>query len=152
MANEISHPELRPKQYRENYGEFIGVGENGNLWVEDRDVAELADEFGTPLFIVSESQFRYTYRQFRDAFRHHYPAESQILFANKSNNGLAYRHIMNQEGAGGDCFGGERNVPVPAGRNRCEHPGAERLQQGGRGTGNGGGQRAMHQYRRRRRT
>ena len=54
---------------------------------------------------MSESQFRYTYRQFCDAFRKHYPGHSEILFANKSNNGLAYRHIMNQEGAGGDCFG-----------------------------------------------
>ena len=101
----LARPELTPKKYTENYGEFIGVGPNGNLWVEDCDVAELAAEFGTPLFIVSESQFRYTYRQFRDAFRKHYPGESEILFANKSNNGLAYRHIMNQEGAGGDCFG-----------------------------------------------
>lgn len=98
-------PELTPKEYRENYGEFIGVGDNGNLWVEDCDVAELASRFGTPLFIISESQFRYTYRVFRDAFKAHYPGESEILFANKSNNGLAYRHIMNQEGAGGDCFG-----------------------------------------------
>ncbi len=101
----LARPELTPKKYKENYGEFIGVGPNGNLWVEDCDVADLAAEFSTPLFIVSESQFRYTYRQFRDAFRKHYPGESEILFANKSNNGLAYRHIMNQEGAGGDCFG-----------------------------------------------
>ncbi len=100
-----ARPALTPKKYRENYGDFIGVGDNGNLWVEDCDVAELARRFGTPLFIVSESQFRYTYRTFRDAFRKHYPGESEILFANKSNNGLAYRHIMNQEGAGGDCFG-----------------------------------------------
>jgi diaminopimelate decarboxylase len=98
-------PELTPKEFKENYGEFIGVGDNGNLWVEDCDVAELAERFGTPLFIISESQFRYTYRVFRDAFKEHYPGESEILFANKSNNGLAYRHIMNQEGAGGDCFG-----------------------------------------------
>ncbi len=109
MTNEteatLARPELIPKKYKENYGEFIGVGPNGNLWVEDCDVADLAAEFGTPLFIVSESQFRYTYRRFRDAFREHYPGESEILFANKSNNGLAYRHIMNQEGAGGDCFG-----------------------------------------------
>jgi diaminopimelate decarboxylase len=76
-----------------------------DLTPEDCDVAELAAKFGTPLFIISENQFRYTYRQFRDAFRKHYPGESEILFANKSNNGLAYRHIMNQEGAGGDCFG-----------------------------------------------
>lgn len=100
-----AQPQLTPTKYKENYGEFIGVGPNGNLWMEDCDVAELAAEFGTPLFLVSESQFRYTYRQFRDAFRKHYPADSEILFANKSNNGLAYRHIMNQEGAGGDCFG-----------------------------------------------
>ena len=98
-------PELTPREYSTSFGEFIGIGPNGNLWVEDCDVAELAAEFGSPLFIISESQFRYTYRTFRDAFSKHYPGESQILFANKSNNGLAYRHIMNQEGAGGDCFG-----------------------------------------------
>ena len=100
-----ARPGLTPKKFKENYGDFIGVGDNGNLWVEDCDVADLAKRFGTPLFIISESQFRYTYRVFRDAFRKHYPGESEILFANKSNNGLAYRHIMNQEGAGGDCFG-----------------------------------------------
>jgi diaminopimelate decarboxylase len=97
-------PALTPRRYSTSFGEFIGVGPNGNLWVEDCDVKELADRFGTPLYIVSESQLRYTYRQFRDAFRQHYP-EVEILFANKSNNGLAIRHVMNQEGAGGDCFG-----------------------------------------------
>ena len=105
QENPSGAPQLTPKKYQENYGEFIGIGENGNLWVEDCDVADLVAEFGSPLFIISENQFRYTFRQFRDAFRKHYPGESQILFANKSNNGLAYRHIMNQEGAGGDCFG-----------------------------------------------
>src|SRR5579871_5497229 len=97
-------PALTPRSFTTNFGEFIGIGENGNLWVEDCDVADLARRFGTPLFIISESQLRYTYRQFRDAFRRHYP-DVEILFANKSNNGLAIRHIMNQEGAGGDCFG-----------------------------------------------
>ena len=62
-------------------------------------------------------QFRYTYRQFRDAFRSHYP-DVEILFANKSNNGLAIRHIMNQEGAGGDCFGvNEMYLALLAGTN-----------------------------------
>ena len=105
MATKVAAPELTPRTFNPNFGEFIGVGPNGNLWIDGCDVADLAREFGTPLFLVSENQFRHTYRQFRDAFRQHYPAESQILFANKSNNGLAYRHIMNQEGAGGDCFG-----------------------------------------------
>src|SRR5262249_56606997 len=104
-------PQLTPRTYRKNFGEFIGVGPNGNLWVEDCDVKQLADRFGTPLFIISESQFRYTYRMFRDAFRRHYP-DVEILFANKSNNGLAYRHIMNQDGAVGDYLGRDRSAPA----------------------------------------
>lgn len=79
-------PELMPIDSEVNYGEFIGVGPNGNLWVEGCDVADLAARFGTPLFVLSESQFRYTYRKFRDRFREHYPGKSEILFANKSNN------------------------------------------------------------------
>ena len=116
---ETSHarPQLTPRQYKVNYGEFYGIGPNGNLWVEDCDVKALADRFGTPLFIISESQFRYTYRQFRDAFRAQYP-DVEILFANKSSNGLAIRHIMNQEGAGGDCFGvNEMYLALLAGTN-----------------------------------
>ena len=97
-------PQLEPREYSTSFGEFIGIGPNGNLWVDECDVAALVEEYGSPLLIVSENQLRYTYRAFRDAFREHYP-ESEILFANKSNNGLAIRHIMNQEGAGGDCFG-----------------------------------------------
>lgn len=99
-------PTLAPVDYAVQFGEFIGIGPNGNLWVDGCDVAELAERFGTPLYIISENQLRHTYRVFRDAFRAHYP-DVEILFANKSNNGLAIRHIMNQEGAGGDCFGAQ---------------------------------------------
>jgi diaminopimelate decarboxylase len=97
---------LNPPKYSTTFGEFIGIGPNGNLWVDGCDVQVLAETYGTPLFIVSENQLRFVYRQFRDAFRAEYP-EVEILFANKSNNGLAIRHIMNQEGAGGDCFGAQ---------------------------------------------
>lgn len=109
--------QLTPRQYSSAFGEFIGIGPNGNLWVDGCDVKDLAERFGTPLFIMSENQLRYTYREFRDAFRRHYP-NVEILFANKSNNGLAIRHIMNQEGAGGDCFGvNEMYLSLLAGTN-----------------------------------
>jgi diaminopimelate decarboxylase len=101
-----SAPQLTPRDYKTSFGEFIGIGPNGNLHVDGVDVKTLADKYGTPLYIISENQLRYTYRAFRDAFRRHYP-DVEILFANKSNNGLAIRHIMNQEGAGGDCFGAQ---------------------------------------------
>jgi diaminopimelate decarboxylase len=99
-------PALTPPDYSVTFGEFIGIGPNGNLWVDGCDVADLAARYGTPLYIMSENQLRHTYRRFRDAFRAHYP-DVEILFANKSNNGLAIRHIMNSEGAGGDCFGAQ---------------------------------------------
>ncbi len=86
------------------FSEFIGIGDNGHLWVEGRDCVELAETFGTPLYVMSENQLRHNYRRFRDAFAAEYP-DVEILFANKSNNGLAIRRIMNDEGAGGDCFG-----------------------------------------------
>ena len=106
MATQHGAPNLQPRAYSTAFGEFIGIGPNGNLWVDGCDVTDLAARFGTPLYIISENQLRYTYRSFRDAFRAHYP-DVDILFANKSNNGLAIRHIMNQEGAGGDCFGAQ---------------------------------------------
>ena len=110
-------PELVPHKYKTSFGEFIGVGPNGNLWVDGCDVEKLAEKFGTPLYVISENQLRYTYRRFRDAFRSRYP-DVEILFANKSNNGLAIRHIMNQEGAGGDCFGvNEMYLALLAGTN-----------------------------------
>lgn len=99
-------PQLKPRDYKVSFGEFIGIGGNGNLFVDGCDVQALAEKFGTPLYIISENQLRFTYRAFRDAFRRHYP-DVEILFANKSNNGLAIRHVMNQEGAGGDCFGAQ---------------------------------------------
>lgn len=90
--------------YRHAFSEFIGIGEDGHLRVEGRDCVELAETFGTPLYVMSENQLRHNYRRFRDAFEAEYP-KVEILFANKSNNGLAIRRIMNDEGAGGDCFG-----------------------------------------------
>jgi diaminopimelate decarboxylase len=110
-------PKVEARRYTENFGDFIGIGPNGNLWVDGCDVEKLAERFGTPLYIISENQLRLTYRRFRDAFKRRYP-DVEILFANKSNNGLAIRHIMNQEGAGGDCFGvNEMYLALLAGAN-----------------------------------
>ena len=95
---------LHRPSFSYNYTEFIGIGDNGHLWMEGCDCVELARSFGTPLYVMSEAQLRHNYRRFRDAFATAYD-DVEILFANKSNNGLAIRHIMNQEGAGGDCFG-----------------------------------------------
>ena len=96
-------PLAYPK-FKTHFSEFIGIGANGHLWVDGVDTVELAKKFGTPLYVWSENQLRHNFRRFRDAWEAEYP-KVEVLFANKSNNGLAIRHIMNQEGAGGDAFG-----------------------------------------------
>ena len=39
-------PKLEPIKFKKNFTEFIGVGENGNLWVEGCDCAALAERHG----------------------------------------------------------------------------------------------------------
>ena len=110
--------EIAPRNYKLNFSDFVGIGKNGNLWVEDCDVEELVKKYGSPLLIISESQFRQSFRQFKKAFTDNYKGEVEILYANKSNNSLALRHIMNQEGGGGDCFGvNEMYISLLAGTN-----------------------------------
>ena len=37
-------PQLTPRKYRVNFGEFIGIGPNGNLWVEGDKVISVNKE------------------------------------------------------------------------------------------------------------
>jgi diaminopimelate decarboxylase len=95
--------------------EFITVNEQGHLQVEELDCLELAERFGTPLYVTSENQIRHNYRRLYRAFASRYPRVT-ILFANKSNSNLAVRRILTREGAGGDCFGlGELSVSLLCG-------------------------------------
>ena len=103
-TSETTRPELSYPQFDKHFTEFVGVAADGHLWVEGRDCVELAQTFGTPLYVLSEGQLRHNLRRFRSAFESRYPTV-EVLFANKSNNGLAVRHVVNQEGVGGDCFG-----------------------------------------------
>ena len=101
---------------RHSYQEFIEAGDNGHLFVDGSDVTELAETWGTPLYVVSERQLRHNYRTFRDAFAGRYPSQVEVLFANKALNNPTVRMILNEEGAGGDAFGvGELYIALLAG-------------------------------------
>ena len=45
---------------------------DGRLFIDDLDTNELADRFGTPLFVLSETQLRMNVRRFRAAFAAHW--------------------------------------------------------------------------------
>lgn len=93
----------------------IRVDEDGLLWIEGRAAPELAEEYGTPLYVTSEAQVRANVRRLRRAFEARWP-QVTLLFATKSNANLAIRRVLVDEGVGGDCFGlGELTLSLRAG-------------------------------------
>lgn len=78
----------------------------GLLYVEDVSCVELADRFGTPLYVVSEDQLRRNARAFAGAFAGNWPeGPVRILPSLKANYTLALRHVLSHEGMGCDTFG-----------------------------------------------
>jgi diaminopimelate decarboxylase len=84
---------------------FLSTTDTGELLIEEVGAHALAEAYGTPLHVISETRLRDNYRRIRDAFAARWPAGSNIYFAIKSNPALAVRRALAQEGAGGDCLG-----------------------------------------------
>lgn len=79
---------------------------NGHLFVEDRDAAGIAREFGTPLYVMSETRLRGNARRYLAAFRAGWPhGEVRVLPSMKANFSLALGRILADEGLGCDVFG-----------------------------------------------
>ena len=90
---------------------------DGRLFIEDCDVAELADQFGTPVFVVSERHLAQNLRDYRDALSAYWPeGETRIMAAIKANPNTAIRRVLTREGAGCDTFGmGELELALRGG-------------------------------------
>ncbi len=65
-------------------------------------VAELAAQYGTPVYVYDEQKIRSNYRRAYNAFAKHYP-DFKMFYAVKCCNNPAIVNIMRQEGAGADC-------------------------------------------------
>jgi diaminopimelate decarboxylase len=87
------------------------------LFVEDCDTVELAERFGTPLFVMSETQLRSNARRFREAFAREWPhGPVDVLPAFKANWTLATRRVLNEESCGADIYSaGELHGALVAG-------------------------------------
>ncbi len=79
---------------------------SGELWVDGRSCRSLAEEFGTPLFVVSERRLRSNARWLSRAFQSAWPyGSARLLPSLKANPTLATRRILTEEGLGSDTFG-----------------------------------------------
>jgi diaminopimelate decarboxylase len=87
--------------------------ETDHLIFGGADVVELAERYGTPLYITDESIIRANFRNYKTAFQ---SVDNNIYFAVKANGNLAILRILAAEGAGADVFsGGELHLVKSAG-------------------------------------
>jgi diaminopimelate decarboxylase len=77
-----------------------------NLFMEDCDTVEIARQFGTPVFVVSEDHLRRNVHRYQSAFAACWPeGPVDILPAFKAAPYLATRRILSDVGTGCDTFG-----------------------------------------------
>ena len=91
------------------------VEEKGNdhLIFGGVNVVTLAEQYGTPLYVIDETVIRDNYRTYKTAFA---SVDTDVYFAVKANGNLAVLRILAQEGAGADVFsGGELELVKLAG-------------------------------------
>ncbi len=78
---------------------------NGHLFIEECDTNLIAEQYGSPLFVVSETQLRNNARRYKKAFSAHWQdGPVDVLPANKANWNTAVRTILAQEGMGADVY------------------------------------------------
>jgi diaminopimelate decarboxylase len=89
----------------------------GRLMIESVAASDLADRFGTPLYVTSEAALRANVRAWRTALDDAWPhGPTRVLVSLKANPTIALRRILDDEGAGCDVFGAyELEIALDAG-------------------------------------
>ncbi len=70
---------------------------NGTMMFGGASTVEIAEKYGTPVYVTDEQILRENYRNIYNAFAEHMPTE--IHYACKANTNLAILSILNQEGS-----------------------------------------------------
>ncbi len=81
------------------------VNAEGDLEIDGVRADSLADRYGAPLYVMSETAIRANFRRFKAAFSRFWPVPVDILYAVKANPNPAICKILAAEGAGFDCTG-----------------------------------------------
>lgn len=87
---------------------------DGILFIENVSTVEIADRYGTPVYVTSKSQLEKNLDAYKKAF-----SEAEKLYAVKANNNLAIMKIIASNGFGADVFSaGELYLAILAGFDR----------------------------------
>ncbi len=86
---------------------------NGSLYCEDVELASLAEEYGTPLYVYSAATILDHYRRLDSAMA---GVDHEVAYAVKANSNLSVLRLLANEGAGFDIVsGGELFRVIKAG-------------------------------------
>jgi len=88
---------------------------NGLLHIEGVSALRLAEEFDTPLYVISETRIRENYRRLRDTLSKH-NGKVRVYYSAKANTNLSVLRILKSEGAYVDTISpGEVYLALKAG-------------------------------------
>lgn len=94
----------------------LDANEKGHLTIGGVDAVELAQEYGTPLYVFDEQSIRGHCRAFRESIAENYDGNGLAIYASKAFNCLEICKIVRDEGLGLDVVsGGELYTALKAG-------------------------------------
>lgn len=65
--------------------------------MEELDACDIANEYGTPVFVIDENRIRDNYNRFFNAFSKYY-SDFQVFYVCKANTNLAVMKILRKKG------------------------------------------------------
>jgi diaminopimelate decarboxylase len=99
--------------------QMIGDGADARLTVAGCDLGELAERFGTPLYLYDQATMDNAAEEYRQACRQFFPGDSGVTLAGKAFLCLAAAQWVARQDFWLDCTGaGEISVAVAAGLSR----------------------------------
>ena len=102
--------------FYENICDNISISPEGHLLFAGQDTVELAQQYGTPLYLMDENKIREKCRIYKDAFRQYFPEGSLPVYASKACAFMQICRIAMDEGMGIDVVSpGEIYTAVKAG-------------------------------------
>lgn len=105
---------MLPQELTQVFPDTAATNAAGHLTLGGCDAVDLAEEYGTPLYVLDEATLRARCREFAGAFASRYP-NSQAVYASKAYINPALARIFAEEGLGLDVVSGGELAVAAAG-------------------------------------
>ena len=86
--------------------EALGLNEKGHLTIGGKDTVELAEKYGTPLYVMDENEIRRACRRYLHSMEENYGGHGMVAYASKAFCCKEMCRIAGEEGLGLDVVSG----------------------------------------------